>query len=452
MIRRRDLLWLPALAVAQTVEEDYQVYTEHPRLLLKQQRLRLLRREKERQSRRWLQFESLMRGKGQMPEPGFALALFYQIGGDSESGRAALEWARTAVDMRQAALVYDWCRPLITQPQDSQLASKLLRALEYRADSITSVRDAVFAAVALSDHVPDRPRQALQSVVRAWWRGKMAPALLSGERVLTHAETYPLFEILHAVRDAVQIELRDNALPFFRDLPGYRLLSYYPPSWPGAENEFRIPFFFSSGDPDLRIAALTRITELSMVAYDNNAVESQFLQGWLLHDSYQLRGTFGSPYEFLWANPYQPGLSYHHMPLQFHDKRSGQIFLRSSWNEDAEWLGFSGNKLQLFREGKLQIAPLSPGALPAMIGDSAIVAGQKAMKWILQEDDPSHWYVVGLKPMQSFDLEIDDQELAEVQADNGGVIALKFDRHQGVGVRLRSRSLGLGNHLKAGTQ
>ena len=35
------------------------------------------------------------------------------------------------------------------------------------------------------------------------------------------------------------------------------------------------------------------------------------LQGWLMHDSFMLKSTFGAPYEFLWANPYQPGLSYY---------------------------------------------------------------------------------------------------------------------------------------------
>ena len=61
-----------------------------------------------------------------------------------------------------------------------------------------------------------------------------------------------------------------------------------------------------------------------MVAYDTNAAESQLLQGWLMHDHFMLRGTFGAPYEFLWANPYQPGLSYYHVPLVYHNPDSGQ--------------------------------------------------------------------------------------------------------------------------------
>ena len=77
-----------------------------------------------------------------------------------------------------------------------------------------------------------------------------------------------------------------------------------------------------------------------MVALDVNAAESQVLQGWLMHDHFMLRGTFGAPYEFLWANPYQPGLSYYHVPLIYHNADFGKLFVRSSWDEDAEWFGY----------------------------------------------------------------------------------------------------------------
>ena len=56
-------------------QEEYKVYAEPPRLLLKPQRLRLLRRERERESPRWQHLNTLISGKAQMPEPGFALAL-----------------------------------------------------------------------------------------------------------------------------------------------------------------------------------------------------------------------------------------------------------------------------------------------------------------------------------------------------------------------------------------
>src|SRR5438270_9175649 len=60
---------------AQTGDESLDIYTEHPRLFLSAQRLKLLRRERERRTTRWLQIETLMTGKAVMPEPGFANAL-----------------------------------------------------------------------------------------------------------------------------------------------------------------------------------------------------------------------------------------------------------------------------------------------------------------------------------------------------------------------------------------
>src|SRR6266852_5072205 len=71
-------------------DEDFHVYTDAPRLLLNRQRLRLLQRERERQSMRWEQFASLIQGGVAMPEPGFALALHYRVSGDAASGRKAV--------------------------------------------------------------------------------------------------------------------------------------------------------------------------------------------------------------------------------------------------------------------------------------------------------------------------------------------------------------------------
>jgi len=103
---------LPCLAMFlglwQALAQDFKIYTEHPRLLLRPQRLRLLKLEKERQSMRWRQFEMLMAGKAAMPEPGFALALYYQVSGNQEAGQEAVNWALGAsADLRQSALVFD---------------------------------------------------------------------------------------------------------------------------------------------------------------------------------------------------------------------------------------------------------------------------------------------------------------------------------------------------------
>src|SRR4051794_29475086 len=96
-------LWAASVA-AQTPDEEFRVYNEHPRLFLTAQRLRLLKRERERDSPRWRQFEALAKGAAELPEPGFAEALFFSVTGDADQGRRAVDWALgTGSDLRQLA-------------------------------------------------------------------------------------------------------------------------------------------------------------------------------------------------------------------------------------------------------------------------------------------------------------------------------------------------------------
>ena len=81
-----------------------------------------------------------------------------------------------------------------------------------------------------------------------------------------------------------------------------------------------------------------------------------------------LRSTLGAPYEFLWANPYHPGLSYYLAPLVFHDEDFGRLFIRSSWDESARWLGYFDGELQLFENGNVTHAESGD-----RIGDDAVV-------------------------------------------------------------------------------
>src|SRR5579864_7176427 len=153
------LLWgfvLPAAAqtsaIAPSAEESLRIYTEHPRLFLGPHRLKLLQKEKERHSLRWQQFELLMAGHAPMPEPGFADALYYRVAQNEASGRAAVTWALgPGADLRQLALVFDWCQDLLSPAQSRALAAKLARGIERSArdHSIAAVRSRVLAAIAL---------------------------------------------------------------------------------------------------------------------------------------------------------------------------------------------------------------------------------------------------------------------------------------------------------------
>jgi hypothetical protein len=410
-------LLLAALAWGQAIEEDFHIYKDHPRLLLTPQRLKLLKRERQRESPRWQQFETLVAGKAQMAEPTLAFGLYYQIAGEESAATSA---AMAARDVRSLALAYDWL-----PSQRAQVQSRL-RALvpKTEATTVESARNIAFAAIALEDHL------ALERLVKDWWRKRMAPALTSGQRVVTHAEVYPLMELLHAIRDNLSIDLREDARRYFKDFATSRLLSYYPPTYSAPENDFHIPF----GPPDLKTAAMTRAAELSLVAYDTNSTETQFVQGWLMNDRFTMRGPFGVVYEFLWANPYQPGLSYEHVPLHYHDKLAGRLFLRSSWDEDALWVGYMDGKAEVLQDGKPQPFQVNK---PITVGTSMILPAKSPMRIEVKADSPTHWYVLGWKPNAVLDVEADDEELDEKIADRGGILELEFKRKQDITVLLK---------------
>jgi len=278
-----------------------------------------------------------------MPESAFAQALYYQVSGNVPAGRKAVAWALQtpagqAQDLRELALVFDWCQKLLSETEQRKLAARIQERITETAgdQSIAAVRSRVLAAVALFDHEPDLPNRELARVVRDWWERKMAPALTGGRATVARDDAYPLWEILHAIRDNTNIDLREASPRVFKQFPIEHLMSHYPASYPGDDNEFRIGASPPAAagppsSPDLRAATLSRAAELAMVAFDANAEESQYLQGWLMHDHFQLRSPLGAPYEFLWANPYQPGLSFTLLPLVYHNPDSGTVFIRSDW-------------------------------------------------------------------------------------------------------------------------
>ena len=432
----------PVRSMAQTPAGDdpIVVSTEHPRLLLRPARLRLLRRERERKSPRWQQLQLFVAGQAAMPEPGFVEALYYQIAGDSAAGKAAIAWALGAGnDLRQEALVYDWCQDLMSDTQKRGLESRLKAGISATAsnDAVAAVDARAMAAVALFDHVEQIPRQELERVVRGWWKSKMVPALTSGRSVVAREDAYALYELMHVLRDNTTIDLRDTAGAFFHQFPTEHLVSYYPAPMEAPENDYYIGAMRHTGEPDLRAAALSRAAEMAMVAYDPNAADTQLLQGWLMHDKYMLRGAFGIPYEFLWANPYQPGLSYDHAPEVWHNADFGRLFIRSDWDNDAEWFGSFDGAMQVFRNG--QVTALDPARPPAtlLLHRAAVCFGHAARRFHVTLDEGTAVFIVNLEPRHTYQVEVDDQELYEADTDSGGILELSVPAGKEIGVRIQ---------------
>jgi len=424
----------------QASDEPVTVSSDHPRLFLRPARLRLLKRERERASARWQQLDALLAGDAPTPEPGLAQALYYRISGNTAAGSEAVAWALgPGDDLRQLALVFDWCQDLLSETQRRSLAARLQKGMAATAanDSIAAVRSRVLAAVALFDHVPQAPQRELERVVRDWWNGKMAPALENGQSVVARDDAYPLFELLHAMRDNTNLDLRESCPRFFKDFPIEHLVSHYPMVYEAPENEYRIGPPLNPDQPDLRLAALSRAAELAMVAYDANAAESQVLQGWLMHDNFMLRGTFGAPYEFLWANPYQPGLSYYLVPLVYHNPDSGKLIVRSSWEDDARWFGYFDGVAQMFADGRLTTVNPRSIMAPIQLEEAVVCLGPGARKFRVTLDEEEAAFIVGLEPRRTYQVEIDDEEVFEAVTDPGGILELDLPHGKEVGVRIR---------------
>ncbi|HEX3743399.1 MAG TPA: hypothetical protein VHW09_05705 [Bryobacteraceae bacterium] len=429
----------PAQAQIPSPDDPITVSTDHPRILLRPARLRLLRRERERKSIRWQQFELFLAGHAAMPEPGFANALYYQVAGDSGDGRAAIAWALGEnADLRQQALVYDWCQDLLSAPQKHELEARLQRGIAATAsnDAMAAVDARALAAVALYDHVPQLPAQELARIVHGWWMGRTVPALAAGRAAIARDDAYPLYELLHVLRDNTTLDLRDSAVRFFHQFPTEHLVSYYPAPLQAPENDFYIGAVRRTGEPDLRAAALSRAAELAMVAYDPNAADTQLLQGWLMHDRYLLRGAFGIPYELLWANPYQPGLSYDHAPKVWHNAGFGRLFIRSEWDDEAEWFGDFDGVMQVFRNG--QVTALDPARPPPtlLLHTAAVCFGRTARRFRVTVDEGGTVFIVNLQPRRTYQVEVDDQELYEADTDPSGILEVEVPAGREVGLRI----------------
>jgi hypothetical protein len=426
------LLAVAMPAVAQ--DEDFRIYKDPPRILLTAQRAKRLQRETTRDSLRWRQFHSLAENKADFPEPGFAWALHYAAAGDAESAKAAIAWAvkPSSGDPRQLALVYDWCFKALDPTQKALIAGKLRKTLnEAPASRMDAVRGQVFAAAALCEDAPAESEKILKHAVLEWWRKSIAPALVAGKLAVRREELPALFEIMHLVQDNLKIDLRDDARGFFKSLPAWHMLSHYPAPLETPENQYRIPVFTGGGEPDIANAVLSRAAELMMVAYDNNATESQFLQGYLIQDRFLLRSAYGIPYEFLWANPYQPGLPFEKMDPFLHDALGGRFFVRSSWEEDSTWFGFFDGNMQYFADGQIRQLNSESLGKPIEIGGVTVMLGREEMKIPLPAsalEDGAHYFILGLPPRTAFDIEVDDEEMYEAHSDSSGILSIEITK------------------------
>jgi hypothetical protein len=462
-ITRREWLGVAAVAAALRVQgqtgtaaapsapETFKVYSDAPRLFLSAARVKLLRRERDRRSLRWEQFQTLWGADAQFPEFGWTAALRYQVTQEESAGRQAVTWATGKAGLadaaisdgiaRQMALISDWCAPLISAEDKRVIFARLEKIMNGAATGIAEARTKTLAAIVLSDARPEASEKALKEVYEGFWTGRFIGGLRDGKLHVSNADAYPMLELMHAFRDNLNFDLRETLAKWFKDYPLIHILAHYPEPFPAAENEYRIPADaeIDKRGPDVTKATLSRAAELAMVAFDANSPETQLLQGFLMNDRFLMRGTLGIAYETMWANPYQPGLSYYHVPLVAHDAVGGELFVRSSWEDEAAWLGFFGGQLQLFANGEVERVDPAAAHEPMDLGEAAVFFAHLATKFTVPErkavaangdDDTSSGdaladvFVIGLEQLRRYHVEADGEDMFEASSDVGGIIYL----------------------------
>ena len=174
---------LPAILCAQT-DEPVAVFTEHPRLFLRPQRLRLLKRERERSSaalatvrERWWPARRPCRnpvspGPSTIRSPATPLT----------AGKLSNSPYPRPPTLASRPSSSTGARTLLTEPQSGDLAARLSRFLAEPPGNETVARVRARACWPPSplDHVPKPRSSELDRVVRQWWmvrhRARSKPA------------------------------------------------------------------------------------------------------------------------------------------------------------------------------------------------------------------------------------------------------------------------------------
>jgi len=283
-----------------------------PKLLLNAQRLRRLRRDRERKTPRWVNFENRINSVPDSPERGFELALYYAITGDEAKGREAVKWAINKHDFRVMPLVLDWCGALLSDEQRKKLTEYLVLVKQGDRLTIREERDIWFQTIASGREIKSPPERFLRDDLDRFSR--------YGD--YDYNDLYSLCELIYVIRAATRADLRATDSHFFAILPELLLLSVKPPE-------------LNSPDWKMHVAAL------ALVAIDPNLPSSQFLQSWALEDAQMLREGPGVAYELLWADPYLPGVGYQNMEPWTYDDEHDRLLARASWEPNSCWVDIS---------------------------------------------------------------------------------------------------------------
>lgn len=428
-------------------QAEYRVYNDHPRIWLDESRLLRVQRDAERNTPRWIRLQELLAQPEQLQEPAFAWALAYQAGGNESFGRAAVEWALVAAernfseagDLRQGSLVFDWCQPLLREEERTKIRAGLSAAITAETNetdtNLLRTRDALLASIAVAGSWPGA-EQATGKLLNQNWKAELLPQMEAGRAADRAEELQAALEICMAVRHNLDRDLWSESPQPFRDVAMARIFSYLPDDLETQEGRVHRPSIVPTGSDPETEAIVGRVAEMTLVGFDSRSRSSQYLQGWLRSDAHTLRGGYGAPYEFLWLNPYLPGLSPASGPQSAYDPTRKRFFARSGWSEDGLWLVFFDGGLLRYEGGML--VPVEPDNRAEAISfpGFAIALPEENAKFqakVLESNQNygQYVYLLGMDDERRYEIKIGDSEWQEHQS-RGGVIALKGDPALGV--------------------
>jgi hypothetical protein len=301
-----------------------------PHLLLSAQRLKRLKRDRQRQTVRWGNFADRVENVPNSAERGFELALFYAVTGDERKGSEAVRWAKDhPCERRQVALVRDWCATLLSReaPQAS--------CPETNDGSLSALRDQLFLNAASGEDTEAEVEHDKKILVDKVRTGNFDDP----------KELYAAFEYLSAARTVERTDLREEDPRLFSSLPIELLLNLKPKEL---------------DHPDWH----THIAALALVSLDPNLDSSQFLQAWAIEDRQTIHDGEGLAYEFLWADPYLPGVGYQNLDPWLYDPDRGMLVGRTNWSPSACWIRITSGKVEEeLCPSDWQTKPLSLGRL-----------------------------------------------------------------------------------------
>lgn len=438
MFVRLLTLFLMISCVPLWPQAEYRVYNEHPRIWLDESRLGRLQHDAERGTTRWQRLAELLEQPDELQEPAFAEALAYQSTGNETYGRSAIDWALAAErrfseagDFRQGSLVFDWCQPLLSAAEREKLVDGLAAAVQAAADSpkldLLQTRNGLLAAIAISGDWPGA-EAAIGKLLQRHWSENLEPLMEKGQAADRADELQAAIEICLAVRQNLDKDLWSETPQVFRDLALARILSYLPDDIETPEGRARRPSVVPAGSDVETEAVIGRVAELTLVGFDSVSRGSQFLQGWLRSDAHTLKGVYGAPYEYLWLNPYLPGLSPSSGPQSAHDPTRGRFFARGGWGPEALWLGFFDGELLRYEDGVLE--PVEPGnrseAIPFPGFAIALPEETARFEAKVLPGPPGYGqrlYLLGLNNNRRYEIRIGDLDWHEYQP-LGGVIVV----------------------------